>query len=136
MTRYFLDTNICVYALHRRMPQVLQRMAHASQDDLVISTLVAAELAGGVMSSTRVVENRRALDAFLSTMTIEGWGMDAVWHYGEQAARLRRAGTPIGTIDLLLGCQALADDDAVLVTHNVREFERIEGLRIEDWAAA
>ena len=50
----------------------------------------------------------------------------------EIAARLRAAGTPIGAVDLLIGCQALAED-AVLVTHNVREFERIEGLRIEDW---
>ncbi|MEJ8851756.1 type II toxin-antitoxin system VapC family toxin [Variovorax rhizosphaerae] len=136
MTRYFLDTNICVYALHRRMPQVLRRLERASQDELVISTLVAAELAGGVMLSTRVEANRRALEAFLRTMTVEGWGSEAVWHYAEQAARLRRAGTPVGTIDLLLGCQALADSDAVLVTHNVREFQRIEGLRVEDWAAA
>jgi tRNA(fMet)-specific endonuclease VapC len=136
MPRYFLDTNICVYALHRRMPQVLERMSQARQEELVISTLVAAELAGGVMRSARVEANRRALEAFLHTMTVEPWDADAVWLYGEQAARLRKAGTPIGTIDLLLGCQALADEEAVLVTHNVREFERIEGLRIEDWTAA
>lgn len=136
MRRYFLDTNMCVYGLHRRMPQVVQRMAQASEGELVVSTLVAAELAGGVMRSGRVDANRRALEIFFGSVTIEGWGADAVWHYGEQAARLRAAGAPIGTIDLLLACQVLADDDAVVVTHNTREFERIGGLRLEDWTLA
>lgn len=136
MTRYYLDTDICVYALHRRMPQVLERMSRASREELVISSLVAAELAGGVMRSAQVERNRRALEAFLRCITVEPWGEGAIWHFAAQAARLRAAGTPIGTIDLLLGCQALADEGAVLVTHNVREFARIEGLVIEDWAQA
>lgn len=133
MLRYFLDTNICVYSLHRRRPQVISRMARASQQELVISTLVAAELAGGVMRSERVAENRRPLEIFLGSVTVEGWGAGAVWHYGEQLARLRAAGTPIGTIDLLLACQVLADDQAVMVTHNTCEFARVQGLALEDW---
>ena len=72
----------------------------------------------------------------MSLFAIAPWGGDAIWHYGEQSARLRKAGTPIGAIDLMIGCQALADPEGVLVTHNVREFERIEGLRIEDWMEA
>jgi tRNA(fMet)-specific endonuclease VapC len=135
MARYFLDTNICVYAWQRQHPQVLARMRAVEPESLVISTLVAAELASGVMRSQRVEHNQMVLERALALHVVEPWGTQAVWHYGRQWARLRTAGTPIGAIDLLLGCQALADD-GVLVTHNVREFERIEGLHIEDWMEA
>ena len=132
MARYFLDTNICIYAWQKQHPQVLARMRAVDPGDMVISCLVAAELASGVMNSARVEHNRRWLVQALDLYVQEPWGPQAVWHYARQWARLRAAGTPIGAVDLLIGCQALAED-AVLVTHNVREFERIEGLRIEDW---
>lgn len=134
MPRYFLDTNICVYALHRRMPSVIARIKEANQGELVISTLVAAELAGGVMNSQRVEPNRRALEMFLAEMVVLPWGNSAIWFYAQHAARLRKAGKTIGTIDLLLGCQAVSED-AVLVTNNTREFERIDGLKLENWVA-
>ena len=134
MPRYFLDTNMCVYALHRRMPSVIARIKEANQGELVISTLVAAELAGGVMNSQRVEANRRALDMFLAEMVVLPWGNSAIWSYAQHAVRLRKAGKTIGTIDLLLGCQALSED-AVLVTNNTREFERIDGLKLENWVA-
>jgi len=133
MPRYFLDTNICIYALHRRMPQVLGTMLSKKRGDLVISALVVAELATGVEGSQRVEANRSALRAFLAEMTIEPWPEAAAWHYAREIKRLKKQGRIIGTIDLMLGCQALTEND-ILVTHNVREFERIEGLRIEDWA--
>ncbi len=135
MPRYFLDTNICVYALHRRMPSVVERITQAHQGELLISTLVSAELAGGVMNSQRVDASRRALEMFLAQMVVLPWGEGAIWHYAHHAVRLKKAGRSIGTIDLLLGCQALAED-AILVTNNTREFERIEGLKLENWAHA
>lgn len=136
MARYFLDTNICVYALHRRLPHVLDVLLSKSKSDLVIPTLVVAELAAGVMGSQRMEANRASLQAFLAEMTVEPWPEGAAWHYARESRRLKALGQPIGTIDLLLGCQALAEPEGILVTHNVREFERIEGLRIEDWMAA
>jgi tRNA(fMet)-specific endonuclease VapC len=132
MPRYFLDTNICIYAWQKQEPRVLARMRRIEPEKLVISSLVAAELASGVMRSQRVEYNRRWLEQILALYVQEPWGPTAMWHYGRQWARLRAAGTPIGAVDLLLGCQALAED-AIIVTHNLREFERIEGLRIEDW---
>ena len=135
MPRYFLDTNICIYAWQKQHPQVLARMCQVEPDDLVVSSLVAAELASGVMHSQRVEHNRRWLEQALALYVQEPWGPEAVWHYGRQWARLRAAGTPIGAFDLLIGCQALAED-GVVVTHNVRELERIEGLRLEDWTVA
>lgn len=136
MPRYFLDTNMCVYALHRRIPHVLERLVSKSKGELVISTLVAAELAAGVEGSQRVQTNRAALEAFLAEVTIASWELTAMWHFAHHWRRLKAAGRLIGTIDLLLACQVLADPEGVVVTHNVREFERIEGLRIEDWMAS
>ena len=133
MPRYYLDTNICIYAWHKQHPRVLERMRQADPGELVVSTLVAAELASAAMYSQRAEHNRALLERAFALHTIAPWGEAAIWHYGQQWARLRAAGTPIGSIDLLLGCQALADPEGILVTHNVREFERIEGLRIEDW---
>lgn len=132
MPRYYLDTNICIYAWQKQHPQVLARMREAEPSDLVISSLVAAELASGVMTSQRIEHNRKWLERALGLYVLEPWGTDAVWHYGHQWARLRAAGRPIGAMDLLIACQALAGD-GILVTHNVREFERIDGLRIQDW---
>jgi tRNA(fMet)-specific endonuclease VapC len=136
MPRYYLDTNICVYAWHRMHPAVLARMRAVDHDSMVIPAPVAAELASGVMRSAQVERNRALMKEVLSLYSIAPWGAEAVWIYGEQSARLRKAGTPIGSIDLMIGCQVLADAQGVLVTHNVREFERIEGLRIEDWMAS
>ena len=135
MPRYFLDTNIVIYALHRRMHAVREAMFAKTQSDLVVSALVVAELAAGAEGSQRAEASKAALRAFLAEVTVEPWHEAAAWHYARESRRLKALGKPIGTIDLLLGCQALADPDGILVTHNVREFERIDGLRIEDWAA-
>ena len=133
MPRYYLDTNICIYAWQRRHPRVLEHMRKVDHEALVISALVAAELASGVMHSARAEHNRPLLEKALALHRVQPWGADAIWLYGQQWARLRKAGTPIGAVDLLIGCQVLADPEGVMVTHNVGEFERIEGLRIEDW---
>lgn len=136
MPRYYLDTNICIYAWHRRHPAVLARMRAVDHGNLLIPAPVAAELASGVMRSAQVERNRALMQEALSLHAVMPWGGEAVWLYGEHSARLRKAGAPIGSIDLMIGCQALADPEGILVTHNVREFERIEGLRIEDWMEA
>ena len=129
---YFLDTNICAYFMSRKYPSVTaQFKAHAPQD-LFVSALVAGELAYGVALSSRIESNRKNLDAFLSMLQIVPWDEQAMWHFGQQKARLKKAGTRIGEIDLLIGCQALALD-AIMVTNNTREFERIEGLKLENW---
>lgn len=132
---YHLDTNICIYALHRRSETVLKRMQAAGPQRLVISSLVAAELALGAVKSAHFEKNRATLEWFMSRIRVEDWGPTAIWHYARHRKRLEAAGTPIGAIDLLLGAQALAAD-AIFVTHNTREFVRIDGLKLEDWAVA
>lgn len=130
---YFLDTNICAYFMSRRYPTVTAQFKAHDPQDLFVSALVAGELAYGVELSARVESNRTSLDAFLSMLQIVPWDEQAMWHFGQQKARLEKAGTRIGEMDLLIGCQALALG-ATMVTNNTREFERIEGLKLENWA--
>ena len=129
--RYLLDTNIIIHA-QRGNANVLTRMRRAGQANLVLSSLVAAELAYGVEKSVHKDKNKAALEALLSAFTVVPWDESAMWFYAAQFHRLRSAGTPIGELDLLIGCQALALN-AICVTNNTREFARIDGLKLENW---
>ena len=134
--RYLLDTNICIHAMkHNR--QVLQRMRDAGRDALCISAVVVGELAFGVARSAEAHRqgNEDRLRQFLRAMEVLRWSEDAAWIFGNHRQRLMAAGTPIGDLDLMIGAHALADG-LIVVTNNTREFERIEGLRIEDWTTA
>ena len=129
---YLLDTNICAYFISRRYPSVTRMMHAKDPKDIFISSIVAGELAYGVAHSTRVDSNRANLNVFLSNMQVLPWDESAMWQFGFEKSRLRKLGTSISEIDLLLGCQALALD-YIFVTNNTREFERIEGLKLENW---
>jgi tRNA(fMet)-specific endonuclease VapC len=128
----FLDTNICAYFMSRKYPNVTAQFKARDPHTLFVSALVAGELAYGVELSARVESNPTSLDAFLSMLHIVAWDEQAMWRFGQQKARLKKAGTKIGEIDLLIGCQALALG-ATMVTNNTREFECIEGLKLENW---
>lgn len=128
---YLLDTNIIIHA-QRGHANVLKRMRRAGQPNLVLSSLVAAELAYGVEKSTHKDKNKAALEALLSAFTVVPWDESAMWFYAEHFHRLRSNGTPIGEMDLLIGCQALSLN-AICVTNNTREFARITGLKLDNW---
>lgn len=94
-----------------------------------------AELLKGAERSTRKPHVLRRLDTMARQVTvIYPTGVAICRHYAEQFTRLKEAGTPIGANDLWIACHTLAED-ACLVTHNTREFQRIVGLRVEDWVA-
>ena len=134
MSMYLLDTNICAYFMARKYPSIVNKFRALDPKELFVSSITAGELAYGVENSSRIESNRINLDRFLGMMQIVPWEVDAIWYYGVHKTRLKKAGTKIGEIDLLLGCQALAMD-AIFVTNNTREFERIEGLKLENWVA-
>lgn len=129
--RYLLDTNICIYAINQRSDTVVERLQREGRSNLTTSALVAAELAFGAEKSNRS-DTRQQLLLFLSGLQILPWSESAVWHYARQRKLLKDAGTPIGEMDLLIAAHALGDD-LTLVTNNTREFERIEGLKLENW---
>ena len=129
--RYLLDTNICIYAINNRSDTVVERLKREGRTNLTTSTIVAAELAFGVEKSSRS-ETRQQLLLFLSGLQLLPWSESAIWHYSRQRRLLKEAGTPIGEMDLLIAAQALGDD-LTLVTNNTREFERVQGLKLENW---
>jgi tRNA(fMet)-specific endonuclease VapC len=128
---YLLDTNICIYIINQQPAQVLQRLIQAGRESLAISAVTVAELAFGVAKSTRP-DSQAKLENFLSKFPIVDWGQDAAWVYGNVRKVLEAKGQRIGERDLLLACHALALD-ATMVTNNTREFERVEGLKLENW---
>jgi tRNA(fMet)-specific endonuclease VapC len=131
--RYLLDTNICIYAMNGKI-SVLKKFKEHGKDALGISSLVLAEMAYCVAKSERMEANRAPLKRFQATMNVVPWDASAMWLYGAQCHQLKSTGRKIGEVDLLLGCQALAMD-LIFVTNNTREFERIEGLKLENWIA-
>lgn len=129
---YLLDTNICIYALNRRPPEVQDRLIAAGRKRVGISSITAAELAFGALKSKRPA-TRVNVEAFLATMPVYEWGGEAVWRYGEVRLALETAGRRIGERDLLIAAHALALDWTV-VTNDESEFARVPGLRWENWA--
>ena len=128
---YLLDTNMVIY-IQRGVPSVLTRLNALGSQHVALSSMVVAELAYGVEKSAHKERNRKILELFLSEVRVLPWTQDAMWHYARHKHALRTSGQGIGDMDLLIGCHALALD-AVCVTNNTREFERIEGLKLEDW---
>lgn len=131
--RYMLDTNICIYASKRKPPEVIGRFMAHKAEDLCISAITYAELMHGAEKSERPAMSRVSLMLFLSPITIIDFDQDAAEEYGLIKADLQRKGTPIGPMDTLIAAHARSQN-LILVTHNTREFERVEHLTVEDWA--
>jgi len=127
-----LDTNICIYLINARPPEVLARFHRFRLGEIGVSSVVAAELAYGVAKSGSA-RNRSALEMFLAPLEILPFDDKAFWTYGDLRADLERQGKSIGAMDTLIAAHALSLD-AVLVTNNTREFARVGGLRLENWA--
>lgn len=128
-----LDTNICIYIINTRPPEVLARFHRYRLGEIGVCSVVAAELAYGVAKS-QSARNRAALEMFLSPLEILPFDEKAIWAYGELRADLERQGQSIGALDTMIAAHALSLD-TVLVTNNTREFERVAGLRLENWIA-
>jgi tRNA(fMet)-specific endonuclease VapC len=129
-----LDTNICIYIINTKPPAVLARFQQYRLGDIGLCSVVAAELAFGVAKSGSAL-NRQALEMFLAPLTILPFDESAAWAYGDLRADLERCGTPIGSLDTMIAAHALSQQ-ALLVTHNTREFAKVPGLQLDDWVAA
>ena len=129
---YLLDTNICIYLIKRRPPQVLERFRRCAVGDIGLSTVTLAELQYGVAKSLFPAQNQQALDAFTLPLEVVAFDAAAAVAYGPVRAALERQGTPIGALDLLIAAHALSLG-VTLVTNNPREFSRVSGLRVENW---
>jgi tRNA(fMet)-specific endonuclease VapC len=117
--------------INARPAAVLGRFVEHEVDGLGISAITASELYWGVCKSGSV-RNRATLEKFLSPLVVLDYDLGAARKYGELRAYLEQQGTPIGPLDQQIAAHALALD-VTLVTNNVREFERVPGLRLENW---
>ena len=131
--KYMLDTNICIYLIKKKPEKVLRHFKAHAIGDIGISSITLAELRYGVEKSQQVQKNRDALYEFLLPLEIGDFDEKAAVIYGAVRAALEKAGTPVGSMDMLIGANALSLG-ATLVTNNVREFKHIKGLKIADWS--
>jgi len=128
-----LDTNICIYAIKHKPEKVFLKLQKVEPEDVCISSITYAELVHGVEKSKAVERNRLALSLLLSNIEILDFDVDAADAYGKVRADLEKKGTPIGPLDMMIAGHALSLGYKV-VTNNVKEFERVKGLKIENWA--
>jgi len=131
--KYMLDTNICIYLIKQKPEKVLRRFKDHSIGDIGISSITLAELSFGVEKSQQIQKNRQALEEFILPLEIADFDEKAAVRYGAVRAALEKAGTPVGSMDMLIGAHALSLD-LTLVTNNVREFNQIKNLNVVDWS--
>jgi tRNA(fMet)-specific endonuclease VapC len=130
--RYLLDTNTCVDYMNGRWPSVVARVQKSDPYDLRLSSVAVAELRYGADKSARPRENHARIDQLVQDLLCLDFDLDAAAAYGRIRAGLEAMGQPIGPNDLLIAAQALSQG-LVLVTNNLREFQRVKELRIESW---
>ena len=129
---YLLDTNICIFIKNKKLPQVLNRLHIAIQNKIYISSISIAEMEYGIYNSEDIEQNNLALIEFLAPFDILNFDDNDAVEFGKIRAKLKKEGKIIGPYDMLIAAQALAKD-LILVTNNTKEFDRIEGIRLEDW---
>jgi len=130
--KYLLDSDICIFVMKRRSPVLLRRLDQRAATS-AISVVAYGELAFGERMSVRREEAAAHLAALTETLQVLPLPLDAARRYVEIRAELQGTGQLIGSNDLWIAAHALADD-LVLVTNNEREFKRVPGLRVENWA--
>jgi tRNA(fMet)-specific endonuclease VapC len=133
MIKYLLDTNIVIYIIKRRPIEVLQTFnQHAAH--MAISSITLAELMHGAEKSSKPTYNLAVIEDFCSRLEILQYGTKAAMHYGSIRAVLEKAGQPIGINDLHIAAHARSEG-LILVTNNLREFERVPALQLENWVS-
>jgi len=130
---YMLNTNICIYIIKRKPLKVFEILKQLNIGDVCISAITLAELEHGVAKSQQREQNKIALTAFLTPLEILPFSAEAAAMSGKIRAELEKKGQVIGAYDLLIAAHALSED-LILVTNNTREFNRVPGLLLQNWA--
>ncbi len=127
-----LDTDICIYVLKKHSDKLRHKFKVTK--NICISSVTYGELCFGIENGDNSMKEARwkELNLFTQRLFIEPWDENAAKHYGSIRALLRRQGAPIGNNDLLIAAHARSLD-SVMVTNNIREFERVPDLIIENW---
>ena len=128
--KYLLDTNICVHFLRGKFGMI-EKFLEIGTENFAISEITFAELVFGAENSSNPKKNLELIEVFTNQIVILPI-FNAIYLYGKEKTRLRSKGLMISDFDLLIGCTAV-DREMVMVTENLKEFERISGIKIENW---
>jgi tRNA(fMet)-specific endonuclease VapC len=131
MLQYMLDTSICIHVIRNYPPELRQRFNRLAEE-LCMSSITLGELHYGAEKSTRRDENLQAIEQFTARLEVLAFAEKAAAHYGQIRAQLERVGRPAGAYDMMIGGHARSEG-LVLATNNLREFEPMDGLRVESW---
>ena len=131
MLRFMLDTNICIHVIKNRPEEARERF-NKNKDALCISSVTFAELLYGAEKSAHPEQNRQVVEGFAARLAVLDFGTKAAAHYGEIRADLERGGMVIGPYDLMIAGHARSEG-LVLVSNNLKEFDRVDGLRTDNW---
>ena len=129
---YLLDTNICIYTIKKKPPEVLNTLKQKPKKEIYISSITIAELEYGIVKSQFPEKNRIAMIQFLSYFNLLKFDENDAIEFGLIKTDLEKKGKIIGTMDLLIAAQCKAKE-LILVTNNTKEFERIKELKVENW---
>ena len=130
--KYMLDTNICIYVIKKKPESVLKKFRENFGNGLCISVITLSELMYGAEKSQAFEKNKAMIDELLETLPVLSLKSSVSYEYGKIRAYLEKRGTPIGMMDMLIAAHAKTED-LILVTNNMKEFERVPGLKLENW---
>ncbi|MFC2087226.1 type II toxin-antitoxin system VapC family toxin [Bacteroidota bacterium] len=128
--KYLLDTNTCIHFFRGKF-NLIEKMEEVGLDNCAISEITLAELAFGAENSMEPDKNLKIIEKFSNQVTILPI-YDSIYLYGKEKTRLRRLGIMISDFDLLIGCTSV-EKELIMITENIREFERITDIKIENW---
>jgi tRNA(fMet)-specific endonuclease VapC len=131
MLKYMLDTNIVIYTMKNR-PQTVKRRFEKHQGRIAISTVTLGELVFGAEHSQQVERNLADIESMVARLDVLPFEESAAYHFGQIRAALYGMGKPMGPYDMMIAGHARSRG-LKLVTNNMQEFERVEGLQLENW---
>jgi tRNA(fMet)-specific endonuclease VapC len=131
MLKFLLDTNMVIYTLKRR-PKSVSEIFNANATRMAISTITLSELIYGAEKSSNIGQNLKTIEEFVSHLEVLPYDIKASQHYGQIKASLEKKGNIIGENDIHIAAHAISQG-LILVTNNLREFERVPNLKLENW---
>ena len=129
---YLLDTNICIYAMKNKYPSLSVKLFQIAPSEIFVSAITVGELEYGCAKSNWGTRSQTVMKLFLFAYTILPFESRDAAAFGRLRAELAKAGKPIGPYDIQIAAQGIARGITV-ITHNVGEFCRVPGLKVEDW---
>ncbi len=131
MNQFLLDTNIVIYVIKRRPIEVMD-IFNQNASRMAISSITLAELVHGAEKSIKPAQNYEVIEDFCSRLEVLPYGAKAAQHYGSIRAALEKVGQPIGINDIHIAAHARSEG-LILVTNNLREFDRVPALQLQNW---